>query len=240
MAEHGRLRRGGRRLHNVVRRLLAGLSPRGGVSPEVPNDLYQAHLALYLFAARYAADRRVLDWGCGTGYGAAQLARAGARSVLGIDADPRSVAYARRRFADPRTAFAVGEVASQEGPFDLIAVLGLLPHLADPRAAVDLAARRLAPGGALIAAVPPIVDEHTMEARRALGGRRTDLYLWDWESLLRRSFGELQLFGLVPPAELDFTAPFPSRFRAEDFRVESVAFSSPGAVGTVSAVFVCS
>jgi SAM-dependent methyltransferase len=233
------LSRGTRRLRNAVRRLRAGLPPRGGVSPEVPNDLYQAHLALYLFAARHAAGRRVLDWGCGTGYGSARLARAGARSVQAIDADPRSIRYARRRFAGAATAFAVGDLASLPGPFDLIVVLGLLPHLADPRAGIADAARRLAPDGALIAAVPPIVDEHTMEARRAGGGRHTHLYVWDWETLLRRSFGELQLFGLVAPAELDFTDPFPSRFAAESFRVESVAFSDPGAVGTVSAIFVC-
>jgi SAM-dependent methyltransferase len=217
------------------------LPARGGVSPEVPNDLYRAHLALYLFAARHAAGRRVLDWGCGTGYGSARLAQAGALSVTGIDADARSIGYAERRFAGAATVFAVGDLGSLPGPFDLIVVPDLLSRVVDPRAAVAGAARRLAANGVLIAAVPPIVDEHTMEARRASGGRRTHLYVWDWETLLRRSFGELQLFGLQPPAEavLDFADPFPSRLAAEDFRVESVAFSDPGAVGTVSAVFVC-
>jgi len=39
---------------NAFRRWRAGLPPRGGVSPEVRNDLYQALLAVYVFAARFA------------------------------------------------------------------------------------------------------------------------------------------------------------------------------------------
>ena len=46
------------RLGNVLRRLRNGLPARGGpVSPEVADDLFVAHLALYDFAARFAAAR---------------------------------------------------------------------------------------------------------------------------------------------------------------------------------------
>lgn len=237
----GGLLRGASRLGNVWRRLRAGLPWRGGVSPEVPNDLYQAHLALYLFAARFAAGGRVLDWGCGTGYGAARLAEAGAQSVLGIDPDPRSIRYAQRRFAGSGPVFGIGDPASLQGPYDLIVSAYLLPQVEAPRAAVAQVSRLLAPDGVLLVAVPPIVDEHAMEAHRASGVNRTHLYLWDWESLLRRSFRELQLFGLRPPpgAAPAFADPRPSRLKAEDFEVESVALSAPASVGTLSALFVC-
>lgn len=241
MTGRGGFLRGTHRLGNVWRRLRAGLPPRGGVSPEAPNDLYVAHLALYLFVSRFAPGRRVLDWGCGTGYGAARLAAAGARSVVGIDAEPRSIRYARRRFAASGAAFESVELSSLAGPFDLIFTASLLPQVAEPRAAVAAAARLLSPEGELIAAVPPIADEHAMEAHRASGVHRTHLYLWDWESLLRRSFREIQLYGLAPPpgSTPDFTDPSPSRLAAEGFRVERVGLSEPAAAGTLSAIFVC-
>src|SRR5262245_49522832 len=89
----------GQRVRNAWRRLVHLLPPSGeGVSPEVPNDLYQAHLSLYLFAASFARGRAVVDLACGTGYGCARLAAAGASEVVGIEADPWCRLYARRRF----------------------------------------------------------------------------------------------------------------------------------------------
>jgi protein-L-isoaspartate O-methyltransferase len=43
---------------------------------EVDIDLLNEHMARYTFAARLARGKRVLDAGCGTGYGSAELARA--------------------------------------------------------------------------------------------------------------------------------------------------------------------
>src|SRR5262249_50712539 len=87
---------------NGLRRLRSGLPARRGISPEVPNDLFQALAAVYAFAARHVQGKSVLDLGCGTGSGSARLLAAGAASVVGVDPDPKSLAYARRRFAGPR------------------------------------------------------------------------------------------------------------------------------------------
>jgi SAM-dependent methyltransferase len=240
----GTLARGARRAANAFSRLRSGLPLRGGVSPEVPNDLFQAHLALYLFAAGLAAGKRVLDLGCGTGYGTARLAEAGAAGVLGIDSDPACVAYARRRFARPGVRFAAGDAESLEEPpgaFDLVFAPYLLPRLASPAPALGAVARLLAPEGTFAASVPPIVDEEAMEQHRESGLHPSVLYLWDWESLLRRRFEELRLVRLDPPrgARLDFTDPFPSRLRAEQFLFEEVSLADPRSAGTLSAIFVC-
>src|SRR5436305_1525474 len=45
------------------------------------------HRCRYRFALPYARGARVLDIACGTGFGAAMLAEAGARSVCGVDLD---------------------------------------------------------------------------------------------------------------------------------------------------------
>ncbi|HYO16739.1 MAG TPA: class I SAM-dependent methyltransferase [Thermoanaerobaculia bacterium] len=229
---------------NVLRRLKAGLPARGGVSPEVPNDLFQAHLALYVFAAALARGKRVLDLGCGTGYGSARMAGAGAGSVVGLDSDAKSLAYARKRFSGPAVRFVQGSVEALPGDlgtFDLVVAANLLPHLASPAAAVDAVARLLSPEGALLASVAPIVDDRTMEQHRAAGVHRSNLYLWDWESLFRKRFQEIRLFQALSPAgaTLDFTDPSPSKLRAEDFGYEEVPLARLASVGGLGAVFLC-
>jgi SAM-dependent methyltransferase len=226
---------------NAVRRWRAGLPVRGGVSPEVPNDLYQALLAVYAFAARFAVGRRVLVLGCGTGYGCDRLAAAGAAEVVGLDPDERSLAYARRRFAGVRFLHGTAEAPPADlGTFGLIVAVDLLAHVRDPASALELAAARLDPDGVFVAAVPPIVDERTMERNRATGLHRLSLYLWNWESLFRRRFGEVRIYGAAPPegARLDLADPSPSRLRAEDFRFDEVSASRAASAGTLSAVLV--
>src|SRR3954449_2876769 len=91
---------------NAARRIRRGLALHAeNVSPEVPNDLFQAHLSIYWFFARFVAGRRVLDLGSGTGYGAAHLRRAGAAEVVGVDQDRRAVAYASSRYTMPGLRF---------------------------------------------------------------------------------------------------------------------------------------
>lgn len=228
---------------NVFRRWRTGLPVRGGVSPEVANDLYQAYLALYLFASRFAAGKRVLDLRSGTGYGSAQLASAGASEVVGLDGDDRSISYARKRFAGPNLRFVEGAVEAPPadlGHFGLILALDVLPHLASPSPLVEWAAAHIEPGGIFLASVPPVVDEQTLEQHRASGLHKMSLYLWNWESLLRRHFREVRIYGTIPPdgALLDLADPSPSRIRAEDFRFDEVSPAKPASAGTLSALLL--
>jgi SAM-dependent methyltransferase len=228
---------------NAFRRWRAGLPVRGGVSPEVPNDLYQAHLALYAFASRFAAGKRILDLRCGTGYGSARLAAADASEVIGLDTDDRCLAYARKRFAGPKLRFVQGTVEATPGDlgrFGLILALDVLPHLPSPAPLVEWAAGHIEPDGIFLASVPPVVDERTLEQHRASGLHRMSLYLWNWESLLRRHFREVKIYGTIPPdgATLDLSDPSPSKLRAEDFRFEEVSPAKPASAGTLSALLL--
>lgn len=52
----------------------------------------------YLFASQYMRDKRVLDLGCAFGVGSALLYAMGAKSVFGIDKDPKAMKYAHKRY----------------------------------------------------------------------------------------------------------------------------------------------
>ena len=65
---------------------------------EVDVDLLNEHMARYAFAARLARGKRVLDAGCGAGYGSAELAQT-ATSVVGVDVAEEAVEFARRELS---------------------------------------------------------------------------------------------------------------------------------------------
>lgn len=236
-------------LGNAWRRRRRGLPARGGgaVSPEAPNDAYVGHLAVYQWAGRFASGRQVLDLGCGTGYGAGCLRRAGAAAVVGLDPDTAAIAYAARRFAGDGVRFVRGRhqdmpavLPAGSAPFDLVVAANLLAHLAEPAAAVTAAARLLRPDGALVASVPPIADERTMDQHRAAGLHRANHYLWDWELMLGACFAEVRLFGLRPPAgaSLDLADPRPSRLAAADFDAEELRPADLGRAGHLAALLL--
>lgn len=81
----------------------------------------------------------LLDLGCGTGSFARAAADRGAR-VTGIDLDPAAVARAAAQV--PEGVFAVGDAREPpSGPFDVVAAVQLLMHVADPVAVLTAAAR---------------------------------------------------------------------------------------------------
>src|SRR4051795_4667248 len=71
--------------------------------PDVPEENYwfQRHLVVYQWIAGRVAGRRVVDLGCGEGYGAAELARTAAH-VTGVDANPEAFEHARLKYGGPR------------------------------------------------------------------------------------------------------------------------------------------
>ncbi len=147
------------------------------------------HLARYRFAA-HGSEGRVLDAGCGTGYGTHLLgAVAGVQRVLGVDRDAQAIAWARRFYAGPRVGFRRADLLSARlvalGLFDRIVCLEVLEHLERPERLLQLLDRCLAPGGRLVVstplgrgrAVPSNQPGHHFQLRRA-----------EFEALLRPRF----------------------------------------------------
>ena len=121
---------------------------------QVNDDLWAEHIARYALATRFAKDRRVLDLGCGTGYGTADLASV-ASSAVGIDLAPEAIAYAAGHFPGPR--FLEGSASAVPFPpasFDLVTAFEVIEHLSDWRALLAETQRVLEPNGLLIVSTP--------------------------------------------------------------------------------------
>jgi 2-polyprenyl-3-methyl-5-hydroxy-6-metoxy-1,4-benzoquinol methylase len=213
-----------KRFLNGMRKVASGLRPfNESVWPGVRNDLFVAHESLYQLAAPYAAGARVLDAGCGTGYGAAVFAGAGARSVLAIDCDPLSIWFARRHFSHPAISFRKADCELLVLPaqsLDLVFSSNVLEHLEHPETFLATASNALVTGGTAVFAVPPITTEAVLQENRGIHYHRSNLTLPEWAALLARFPWLVTLYhhrfvGSGPPP--DFTSPFPSRRSVSDF-----------------------
>jgi SAM-dependent methyltransferase len=115
----------------------------------------ERHLAAYRFAAGHAANRAVLDAGCGEGYGAALLAQA-ARRVVGVDR-AEAIALASTRFHDPRLHFRALDLTHLdrlEERFGLVVSFQVIEHLPDAVGFLRSLAARTAAGGQVIVTTP--------------------------------------------------------------------------------------
>ena len=145
------------------RRLRRGLPPavhRFGAHPRDPTDergpgmthhhgarLIEAeHQARYRLAVDLVPGRRVLDAGCGVGWGSGSLRQAGAASVVGLDISEEALTDARRRA--PECEFVPGDLQELPFPddeFDVVVCMEALEHTEDTRATLAELARVLRP-----------------------------------------------------------------------------------------------
>jgi len=139
------------------------------VPGQVNDDLWSEHVARYAFARRYAHGKRVLDAGCGTGYGSAELAQS-ATEVTGVDIAADAVEYASANYPIAGLRFRESSCTAVPFPaesFDLVVAFEVIEHLTDYRAFIDEVARVLTPEGLLIVSSPN--KRYYAETRAASG-----------------------------------------------------------------------
>jgi SAM-dependent methyltransferase len=148
---------------------------------KVDVDLLNEHMARYTFAARLARGKRVLDAGCGAGYGSAELAQA-ADSVVGVDLAPEAIDFARANYGLPNLRF---EQASCEalphpgGSFDLVVAFEVIEHLGHWREFLLEVRRVLAPAGQLVVSTPNKL--YYTESRGPSGANPFHVHEFDFE-----------------------------------------------------------
>ena len=123
------------------------------------NYWFQRHVVAYRLAAARARNRRVLDAGCGEGYGLAMLAESGAVSVVGADLDATVIAHAENTYAarDPRIETVACELMSlplSDDSIDLVVSFQVIEHLYDVPGYLASLARVTRPGGELLISTP--------------------------------------------------------------------------------------
>jgi ubiquinone/menaquinone biosynthesis C-methylase UbiE len=181
---------------------------------EVDRDLWNEHAARYAFAARVAGGRRVLDAGCGAGYGARLLA-SGARAVLAIDIAPEAIAYARAHFQAENLRFEQAsclQIPVADAAFDLVVAFEIIEHLSDWRTFLGEVRRVLSPGGQFLVSTPNKV--FYAEARAERGPNPFHVHEFAYQEF------QQELLGVFPKVELYL-----------ENHAGAIVFTTPGAAG---------
>lgn len=164
---------------------------------QVDIDLWNEHIARYAFAARFAAGARILDAGCGAGYGSAELARA-ARTVVGVDASTDAVRYASENYSAHNVLFlgaSCTDLPLPDGSIDLVVAFEVVEHLADWQRFLSEVRRVLVPTGRLIISTPN--KAYYAESRRLTGPNPYHVHEFDFDGFsehLRGLFPHVALF----------------------------------------------
>ena len=167
-----------------------------------PEDfaIYLMHIATYRFAEPYTRRKRVLDFGCGSGYGSAQVAATAAK-VVGVDVAGDAVDYARAHFVRDNLSYQRvapdGILPFEDGSFDTVLSFQVLEHIPDPTVYLSEIRRVLAPEGCLVLATP---DRSTRLLPLQRPWNRWHVHEYgagELGKLLSRHFGHVEVMGMT-------------------------------------------
>jgi SAM-dependent methyltransferase len=145
------------------------------------------HQAAYELARAHLGEGRVLDFGCGSGYGARSLARGGAR-VVGIDrVQPDTESRSGPHFV--RADLCHSPLAP--GSFELVLSFQVIEHLEDPDPYLANIAAALAPGGLALITTPNVLMSDGVNPYHLHEYRAAEL-----AERLQRHFGEVEMRGV--------------------------------------------
>jgi O-antigen biosynthesis protein len=190
------------------------LFPERFVFGEMHGLIEAEHLARYRWASTQVAGRRVLDAGCGVGYGSVLLSASGAAEVTGVDISEAAVEQSARSAAGS-ASFVVGDLAAlpfADDSFDVVVCFETIEHVPDQERALDELRRVLAPNGLLAISSPnrDVYQEgnpfHTYEytpaeLRSTLGARFANVRLERQQAWLASLVGDDAMLGEDDPEQ---------------------------------------
>jgi SAM-dependent methyltransferase/chromosome segregation ATPase len=154
------------------------------VVPEVVEPaLWNEHISRYLYAASLATGKRVLDAGCGTGYGTACLGR-GAALAVGFDVSEDAIAFAKSHYGK-RARFRTGsaeQFSEEDGSFDVVTAFEVIEHLENWPNLIKEANRVLTGDGVFLVSTPN--KTYYAETRGGSGPNPYHVHEFDYDDFL--------------------------------------------------------
>ena len=150
------------------------LSDGGALDVDACPDCWErrAHIERYTWACKVCTGmRRVLDFGCGVGYGSEMLMEAG-NTVVAVDTSARALELAELHHPGPTYVTDY----SEEIPCDACVAFEVLEHLKDPEHFIDTV-----PARHLIVSVPVRAEDNNPHHKHHFTS-------WDLRAMLLRRF----------------------------------------------------
>jgi len=153
---------------------------RISLANDTPTNIIQVHLSRYVWAMHYCTGKRVLDAGCGIGYGSWLLGTVAAE-VVGIDSSDAALAAAKSAFDGLFICLPIEEAPAQiTTPFETIVAFEVVEHLTDMQQGLTALKSMLAPDGVAVISLPL---HHPSEFHH-----RRDMAYEDWVGVVSEQF----------------------------------------------------
>ncbi|WP_418230138.1 glycoside hydrolase family 99-like domain-containing protein [Burkholderia mayonis] len=166
--------------------------------PGMSAQIEVEHMHRYLVARKLAKGLRVLDIACGEGYGSFALAREAA-TVVGVDISEDAIRHAQAEYGQraANLEYVVGSAANiplGDASVDLVVSFETIEHHDQHEAMIREIRRVLRPGGLVIISSPNKY-EYSDVTGYANPWHVKELYLDEFEALLRMQFSRVVLYG---------------------------------------------
>jgi ubiquinone/menaquinone biosynthesis C-methylase UbiE len=160
--------------------------------------MHLGHMAGYRAALPYSYGRRVLDLGCGLGYGAFFLAGYGAKQVVGLDLSHTGLTYAGQVYHHPRLNYLTVnalQLPFKDASFNFIFSSQVIEHLPSAETFLIEIKRLLAPDGLCMIITP----NKALFSPSGHSGNPHHLSELDWttfRSITQAVFSSSQFYGI--------------------------------------------
>lgn len=159
------------------------------------NFLYKEAISRYQFAKKRLSNGvKLLDAGCGTGYGSYLLTEKA--QVIGIDIDPEAIEYAQKHFG-AKVIFEVSKIEKTEfsnSTFDAICSFEVIEHLKDTSEYIKEISRVMKKEGTLFISTP---NKLVMPIEKDVNSpyHFKEYMLSEMEIILKKSFKKIDIYG---------------------------------------------
>lgn len=171
----------------------------------VQSPLFNLFLSLYVFASPYAVGKRVLDAGCGSGFGTPEFANSGAAYTVGIDNSEEAIKYAKQHYLVPNLSFLLANVTDlpfSDASFDVVFSSNVIEHVAEYDRFLQEVRRVLSPGGLFLMATPPVQRDDIGSDNQF---HVTNLSPASWSAVLGKHFAQTVMHKHAARADLSST-----------------------------------
>ena len=177
---------------------------------QVDSSLWNEHLSRYRFALRFLGDKRVLDAGCGAGYGAREISQV-ASNITALDLSLDALAYGKDCYSAGNIHWVAATCEAfpfSSQSFDAVIAFEVIEHLRDQPAFLSEVKRVLAPGGILIVSTPN--RAYYSEARAKSGPNLFHTTEFDYDEyldILRAQYDNVEILTQDHTEGLFFRSP---------------------------------
>lgn len=169
--------------------------------PEPHNTQFIEAMATYCFIKKFIKNKRVLDAGCGFGYGVDYLSKY-AKEIIGVDLITYVVEWAKKHYRRKNSQFLLSDIAHLDFPdnsFDAVCLLEVVHHTRNYQEVLKEMRRVLKEGGSFFVST----------RQKRAGGLKPDpshvniFTATEFKDLLLSiGFKDIEIYGLARPKEV--------------------------------------